>query len=98
MKRFDKLYLLYARSTMMPYTKDNLKRESLLPQPLRVECQRPRKLPRSQSLPRSLQHQHDRKLLQPPPSNQLLLIRNSTPSPNNPTSSPSHPSTSPTNS
>src|ERR1041385_8995328 len=75
MKRFDKLYLQYARSTMMPYTKDNLERESLLPQPLCVGRQRSRKMPRSQSLPRSLLHHHDRKLHQPPPSNQLLLVR-----------------------
>src|ERR1041385_4732409 len=76
MKRFDKLYLQYARSTMMPCTKENLERESLLPQPLRVGRQRSRKMPRSQSLPRSLLHQHDRKLHQPPPSNPLIDVRN----------------------
>src|ERR1041385_1350738 len=79
MKRFDKLCQLSAKSTMMPCSLDNLERESLLPQPLSVGRQRARKMPRSPSQPRSLLHQHDRKLHQPPPSNPLLLVRNPPP-------------------
>src|ERR1041385_8709206 len=75
MTRFNKLCLLSANSTMMPCYLDNLERESLLPQPLSVGRQRSKRLPRSPSQPRSLLHQHDRKLQQPPPSNPLLLVR-----------------------
>src|ERR1041384_6760075 len=97
MKRFDKLCLLSAKSTMMPCYRDNLERESLLPQPLSVGRQRSKRLPRSPSQPRSLLHQHDRKLHQPPPSNPLLLVRKLHPSPNNSIPSSSHSSTSTTN-
>src|ERR1041385_3747829 len=75
MKRFSKLCLLSAKSRMMPCSLDNLERESLLPQPLSVGRQRSRRMPRSPSQSRSLRHQHDRKLHQPPPSNPLLLVR-----------------------
>src|SRR3954465_13991642 len=75
MKRFDKLCLMSAKSTMMPCSLDNLERESLLPQPLSMGRQKSRKMPTSPSQPRSLLHQHDRKLHQPPPSNPLLLVR-----------------------